>query len=176
MSNIRLIRRNGYARQATLGVAAVQQPLATPRLGAEWWAQGWTEATAPIDEACRRLCRRWADAWSGVTDWPGDLKGVVFAETRLGDELPAELMAAVLSIPDKFATVGTPLVLRKVDDRGVPGVRVLGADGGPIGLVADPETDLLRLDTWMTHAAFWLLALSGTDAAAVARILRRELP
>ena len=82
----------------------------------------------------------------------------------------------MLSIPDEFAAAGTPLVLRKVDDSGVTGVRVCDADGAP------PDRPRRRpgdrppaLDTWMTHAAC-ALALSGTDAAAVARVLHQELP
>jgi len=179
MSNIKLVRRNGQAQLQSGGgtsppVSRVLLP--TPRLGSQWWSAGWETAFDPLDDACRLLCGAWRAAWGAGDDHRDDPDGVVFAETRLGEDVPAELTAAVLRIPDGFAGVGTLVQLRRVDQGGNSILRVCLPTGEVLSSFDDPEQDVLRDDRWAEVAAYWVLALGGVRTPDIERLLRRELP
>ena len=58
----------------------------------------------------------------------------------------------------------------------VPVVRVCASDRALIGVIRDPEEDLLRTDAWLEKAAHWVLAVMGATPETIRRILERELP
>lgn len=174
-SNIRLVRKSGHARMATPGVPLLpHRPIRTPKLGTEWWTQGWSASTNPIDERCREQVRLLGEAFQSCEDYEDHLDGRPFAEVDLDTSLPLELMQAVLNIPDEFTVPAGTAVLRKIDNGGVPGIRVCAPDGQVIG-IAEPS-DLLRLDYWLEWGAYWLLAISGVSVDAIRRTMNRELP
>ena len=174
MNRIRLIRRNSGALGSTLGALL---PFATtapvPALGSDWWTDPWRTSTDPLDSGCRRLVAEFKNEFDRIAA-DAEPEGVVFAEIEPSKDLPLTFWQAILHIPDRFADPRRRIVLKRVNDRGVAGIRVCAPDGQVIGMV-EPE-ELFCLDYWSEWAAYWLLAANRVTPKMIRATLEKHLP